>query len=597
MSTSAASCYVQRYSELLTLYCEGNISTCDWPAVRLHFDERGRAEGRQWGCSPSQAPTTSMPTRSLPPMSGECKGYHAQLAAAARADAREPHPLHHELYEPPPLAAADRCVATRLESRGEAGESAVSGVLEGKLSALVEHWTAPFHSGVTAAALAADEERDESEDRRRCTLIHVVDGEIFLSIAADAALLPTVTYGKCGRDTSENARLLTFLRMLRLALQACDTWAWRVCGSGADSWPDFALRLCTDDFCHGVAGKEQRPTAYFTMVSCETARSIPAVEWNPTGGRGIDLSVWDEALRRRRELRQIHSSHFGCRLPKAVWRGDAHNHVVYNMQWSSNRTLKRRRMSTSSWREQGRLALVYQKCRHPSMLDVRVKLLTLGGLHAPPVNHTQDPEYERCVRAVAVDRPKVLPLVEQAARFQMCIHVEGNGGWADRLRHLLLSGMVVLKQDMGVVEWWEPLLEPWVHFVPVSSTLHNLSDAVEWVRNHPTRALKMSKAAAALAEQLFSTRSMQFYTLRLLRRYASLYRGILPPMRPRTARFSCELARSSASTGRNARASNGSVAWLACRFSASNHNRSISRLSFKAVWDELDPYPAVSKRE
>ena len=61
-------------------------------------------------------------------------------------------------------------------------------------------------------------------------------------------------------------------------------------------------------------------------------------------------------------------------------------------------------------------------------------------------------------------------------------YVAGNGGWADRLRHLLLSGAVVLKQETGVGEWWEPLLKPWRHFVPVSSTLHNLSAAVSWVR-------------------------------------------------------------------------------------------------------------------
>ena len=49
-----------------------------------------------------------------------------------------------------------------------------------------------------------------------------------------------------------------------------------------------------------------------------------------------------------------------------------------------------------------------------------------------------------------MDAPYKLPLVEQAARFQMVVHVEGNAGWADRLRHLLLSGMVVLKQDTAV---------------------------------------------------------------------------------------------------------------------------------------------------
>ena len=54
---------------------------------------------------------------------------------------------------------------------------------------------------------------------------------------------------------------------------------------------------------------------------------------------------------------------------------------------------------------------------------------------------------------------------EQARRFQMAVNVEGSGGWADRQRHLLLSGMVVLRQAVGVHEWWEPLLTPYAHYV------------------------------------------------------------------------------------------------------------------------------------
>ena len=40
----------------------------------------------------------------------------------------------------------------------------------------------------------------------------------------------------------------------------------------------------------------------------------------------------------------------------------------------------------------------------------------------------------------------------------MVVHVEGSGGWADRLRYLLLSGMVVLKQQTQAVEWRAPAI-------------------------------------------------------------------------------------------------------------------------------------------
>lgn len=70
-----------------------------------------------------------------------------------------------------------------------------------------------------------------------------------------------------------------------------------------------------------------------------------------------------------------------------------------------------------------------------------------------------------CARRAEADAPKYMSIEEQARRFQMAVNVEGSGGWADRQRHLLLSGMVVLRQAVGVHEWWEPLLTPYAHYV------------------------------------------------------------------------------------------------------------------------------------
>ena len=98
-----------------------------------------------------------------------------------------------------------------------------------------------------------------------------------------------------------------------------------------------------------------------------------------------------------------------------------------------------------------------------------------------------------------------------------------GGGWADRLRHLLLSGMVVLKQQTQAIEWFEPLLVPWVHYIPVSSTLHNLSEAVHWVRAHPSMALQIAEAGAELMEDVASSPALTAYTARLFHGFATMF--------------------------------------------------------------------------
>ena len=100
------------------------------------------------------------------------------------------------------------------------------------------------------------------------------------------------------------------------------------------------------------------------------------------------------------------------------------------------------------------------------------------------------------------------------------------------IRESLLSGAVVLKQEMGVVEWFEPLLQPWVHYVPVSSDLGNLSDAVRWVRANGGAARRMADAGAKLVDEALSARAMERYMRALLRGYAELHGGVVEPPTP-----------------------------------------------------------------
>ena len=81
---------------------------------------------------------------------------------------------------------------------------------------------------------------------------------------------------------------------------------------------------------------------------------------------------------------------------------------------------------------------------------MRLKLLLGSRAPTDHINASESQQYQPCVRsATGVDQPKYLKQTAQAVHFQMALHVEGQGGWADRLKALLLSGAVVLKQAIG----------------------------------------------------------------------------------------------------------------------------------------------------
>jgi hypothetical protein len=45
-----AVCYAKRYMDLYGAYCKGQDTTCDYYALRLHYDIAGAHEHRAWGC-------------------------------------------------------------------------------------------------------------------------------------------------------------------------------------------------------------------------------------------------------------------------------------------------------------------------------------------------------------------------------------------------------------------------------------------------------------------------------------------------------------------------------------------------------------------
>lgn len=402
--------------------------------------------------------------------------------------------------------------------------------LKRKLDHLVTHWLRPFENGIWPENLRTHAPKNRTHvenyglgEGRHCPLVSVVAGRVYIEIPEDTRFW-TLSLSKCSRS-SEGGRQLTVLRLLFIALRVRQL-------------PDFQFRLCSDDYCHGLfeaGGTHKRSSVpLFASVSCETHRTLPAVQWNTLSSRDPDFGQWDAALSDMRLQRQSLDRLWECREPKAVWRGAIADNHVYNVRWTWRGQLAQEQVVGANWQKAGRMALAFQKCQHPDLLDVRFKLLRSKQVDA------------NCTNIASKDKPKSMSMSEQARRFRYMVHVEGIAGWADRLRHVLLSGATALKQEVGVREWYEPLLEPWKHYVPVASTLWNLSHAVRWARTHDVEARRIAANAASLIDGVLSEAAVTYYQVELFSKYAALWRGATALQRPVSrslAQLNCSVER------------------------------------------------------
>lgn len=85
-------------------------------------------------------------------------------------------------------------------------------------------------------------------------------------------------------------------------------------------------------------------------------------------------------------------------------------------------------------------------------------------------------------------------------------------------KRALLAGAAVvrlLRFDMGPVgpvEWFEPMLVPWQHYVPAQSTPVSVAEAVRYLLSNTSRAEAVAAAGLEAARRIFSPAGTHCYT-------------------------------------------------------------------------------------
>ena len=77
----------------------------------------------------------------------------------------------------------------------------------------------------------------------------------------------------------------------------------------------------------------------------------------------------------------------------------------------------------------------------------------------------------------------------------------------------------VLKQQTVVSEWFEPLLKPWRHYVPLDSP-HDVAAKLQWCREHPESVRAIVTNATAYMQQFADEEEERSVLASIVRRYA-----------------------------------------------------------------------------
>ena len=96
--------------------------------------------------------------------------------------------------------------------------------------------------------------------------------------------------------------------------------------------------------------------------------------------------------------------------------------------------------------------------------------------------------------------------------FRYHIDIDGNtNSWGGLFIKLLGGGLVFkVASPFGHRQWYYRRLQPWLHFVPIDSSLCDLHEAVAWAKAHTARAEEIAHAGQQLALSMTLETEAQF---------------------------------------------------------------------------------------
>lgn len=115
--------------------------------------------------------------------------------------------------------------------------------------------------------------------------------------------------------------------------------------------------------------------------------------------------------------------------------------------------------------------------------------------------------------------------MQEQTEFKYLLDIEGHVG-AFRLSYELSSGSLVLLVESQWKIWYQDMIKPYVHYVPVKGDLSDLIEIIDWCREHDAECEQITKNAREFFEKYLNYDSiLDFYqkTLVDLKKYIGVY--------------------------------------------------------------------------
>lgn len=174
------------------------------------------------------------------------------------------------------------------------------------------------------------------------------------------------------------------------------------------------------------------------------------------------------------------------------------------------------KMQADNWHFCNRVRLQQLAQRYPNDLDAGIiqwnQVYKAAKMVVPPAS------IEEIEKSTGIKVVEAMDFDAQS-RFKYVIDVDGGLG-SSRKPGILSSGSLLLSADSPWYTYYEPLLEPYRHYIPVDRWLRDLHDVVKWAQKNDQVAKRMMEEGRAFEAKFLTVAASKQYMAILLNEYA-----------------------------------------------------------------------------
>lgn len=182
------------------------------------------------------------------------------------------------------------------------------------------------------------------------------------------------------------------------------------------------------------------------------------------------------------------------------------------------------KMQADNWHFCNRVRLQQLSQRFPDDIDAGIiqwnQIYKSGKMINPPVSIE---EIERSTGLKAIDAKDF----DSQSHYKYIIDVDGGLG-SSRKPGILSSGSLLFASESPWYTYYEPLLEPYKHYIPVDRWLRNLPEAVQWAQGNDDAAKVIMENGRKFESKFLTVAASKQYMALLLEEYSDLMADQVP---------------------------------------------------------------------